>query len=85
MGPQTDAIPTATISDRATRLVSFELSRKNWLLTVQPPHSANLSCHSVAPGDLERASSRAETLIAAGGSISVQMLNEIASVARRKM
>jgi transposase len=56
MGPQADAIPTATISDSATLLVSFELSRKSWLLTVQPPHRASLSRHSVAPGGLERVS-----------------------------
>lgn len=56
MGPQANAIPTATISDSATLLMSFELSRKKWLLTVQPPHSANLSRHSLMPGDLERVS-----------------------------
>lgn len=38
----------------------------------------------VASADAAKAS-RAETLIAAGGSISVQVLNEIANVARRKM
>lgn len=38
----------------------------------------------VASADTAKAS-RAEALIAAGGSISVQVLNEIANVARRKM
>lgn len=38
----------------------------------------------IASQDLMKAS-RAETLIAAGGTISVQVLNEVASVARRKM
>lgn len=54
MGPQTDTIPTATVSDTATVLVSFELSRKSWLLTAQAPHSTRLSRHSVPPGDLEK-------------------------------
>ena len=56
MGPQANAIPTATVVDTATLLVSFELSRKSWLLTAQPPHSAKLSRHSVPPGDLEKVS-----------------------------
>jgi predicted nucleic acid-binding protein len=38
----------------------------------------------VASGDVAKAE-RAETLIGAGGTISVQVLNEIANVARRKM
>jgi transposase len=54
MGPQANAIPTATTSDTATVLVSFELSRKSWLLTVQQPHSMQLSRHSMPAGDLEK-------------------------------
>jgi len=38
----------------------------------------------VASGDAAKAD-RAEAVIAAGGSISVQVLNELANVARRKM
>jgi predicted nucleic acid-binding protein len=38
----------------------------------------------LASGDAAKAD-RAETIIAGGGSISVQVLNELASVARRKM
>jgi predicted nucleic acid-binding protein len=38
----------------------------------------------LAAGDASKAD-RAETLVAAGGSISVQVLNELANVARRKM
>jgi predicted nucleic acid-binding protein len=38
----------------------------------------------VASGDTEKAD-RAEALMAAGGAISVQVLNELANVARRKM
>ena len=38
----------------------------------------------IASGDLTKAD-RAEELIGAGGTISVQVLNEIANVARRKM
>lgn len=38
----------------------------------------------LASGDATKAD-RAETIIAAGGSISVQVLNEFANVARRKM
>ena len=38
----------------------------------------------VASGDAEKAE-RAEAAIAAGGAISVQVLNELANVARRKM
>ena len=39
---------------------------------------------NVASGDLDKAD-RAEQLIGAGGTISVQVLNEIANVTRRKM
>ena len=38
----------------------------------------------LAARDIERAE-RAEALVAAGGTISVQVLNELANVARRKM
>ena len=38
----------------------------------------------IASGDAAKAD-RAETVLAAGGAISVQVLNEIANVARRKM
>lgn len=38
----------------------------------------------VASGDAEKAD-RAEAILAAGGTISVQVLNELANVARRKM
>jgi predicted nucleic acid-binding protein len=37
-----------------------------------------------ASGDVAKAE-RSETLIAAGGTVSVQVLNEVANVARRKM
>jgi predicted nucleic acid-binding protein len=37
-----------------------------------------------ASGDIAKAE-RSETLIAAGGTVSVQVLNEVANVARRKM
>ena len=39
---------------------------------------------TLASGDADKAD-RAEALIAAGGAISVQVLNELANVARRKM
>ncbi len=38
----------------------------------------------LASGSTEKAN-RAETLVAAGGTISIQVLNELANVARRKM
>lgn len=43
MGPRDTADPTATGDEFATLLVSFELSRKSWVLTIQPPASARLS------------------------------------------
>jgi predicted nucleic acid-binding protein len=39
---------------------------------------------TIASGDAAKAD-RAEAIVAAGGAISVQVLNELASVARRKM
>jgi transposase len=51
MGPQDNATPTATEREPATLLVSFELSRKNWVLTIQHPQSGKLSRVAVAPCD----------------------------------
>ena len=43
MGPHANTEPTATDRQPATLLVSFELSRKNWVLTIQQPNRAKLS------------------------------------------
>ena len=54
MGPQHEAEPTATEGEAATLLVSFELSRKNWVLTMQHPNSGKLSRVTVPPCDTGR-------------------------------
>ena len=54
MGPQSNAEPTATDREPATLLVSFELSRKSWVLTIQQPGSGKLSRVTVPPCDTGR-------------------------------
>ncbi len=56
MGPHDNVMPTATARETATLLVSFELSRKDWRLTVQSPHSKRLSHHSVPPCAMDQVS-----------------------------
>ena len=51
--PQPQAQPTATVAERATLLVSFELSQGRWLLTLRQPGSAKLSRFSVVARDTE--------------------------------
>ena len=51
MGPHANAEPTATEREPATLLVSFELSRKSWVLTIQHPGSCKLSRVTVPPCD----------------------------------
>jgi transposase len=46
--------PTATNTETATLLVSFELSQKSWGLTLQPPNSAKLSRFTVPARDTEK-------------------------------
>jgi transposase len=46
----TDRQPT-TGTETATILVSFELSQKDWLITLRQPGSAKLSRHSLPAGD----------------------------------
>ena len=54
MDPRVAASPTATAPQSATLLVSFELSRRSWVLTVQPPGRARLSRFVVAACDTAR-------------------------------
>ena len=49
MDPQANANPTATASEPGTLLVSFELSQKSWVLTIQQPNASKTSRHTVAP------------------------------------
>lgn len=53
MGPQDNANPTATEHETATLVVSFELSRKSWVLTIQQPHRGRLSRVTTPPCDTE--------------------------------
>ena len=50
--PQTET--AATAAETATLLVSFELSRERWVLTMRQPGSMKLSRFSVAAGDTEK-------------------------------
>lgn len=51
MGPHANVEPTATDRQPATLLVSLELSRKSWMLTIQHPGSGKLSRVTVPPCD----------------------------------
>jgi transposase len=56
MSKTAEAVPAETaIRDDATAiLVSFELSQKNWVLTIRLPGTEKMSRHSVQAGDLGR-------------------------------
>jgi transposase len=56
MEPPATQTPTATAQQTATVLVSFELSRKTWLLTVQAPEAGKPSRHTMAAHDLAQVS-----------------------------
>jgi transposase len=53
MGPQANANPTATNSECATLLVSFELSQKSWVLTILQPNGSKMSRLVVAAREKE--------------------------------
>jgi transposase len=54
MGPRDNEASTATGGEHATLLISFELSQKNWVLTLQQPNQAKLSRRTVPARDTER-------------------------------
>jgi transposase len=54
MGPQFNDHLTATTPEPARLLVSFELSQKQWVLTMRQPHSAKLSRFAVVAHDMEK-------------------------------
>jgi transposase len=51
---QSQTAPTASVSETATLLVSFELSEGRWVLTVRLPGSAKLSRFSVSARDTQQ-------------------------------
>lgn len=54
MGPHVNDQPTATATEPATLLVSFELSQKQWVLTMQQPQGSKLSRFVVVAHDKEK-------------------------------
>lgn len=54
MGPHSNDQPAATTTEPATLLVSFELSQKQWVLTMQQPHNSKLSRFAIPVYDKEK-------------------------------
>ena len=68
MGPHSNDQPAATTTEPATLLVSFELSQKQWVLTMQQPHNSKLSRFAIPAYDKEKGTEHSDGAAPACGA-----------------